>query len=128
MSPIFSAILPIVNKFFSDKDAANKLALELEREYTKQMEMQHNIIRKEQDMGGFAAKWRPITAMIFVLMIVLHFFMYDVFPWMRTVFDWNIWVPQDPGYTEGLMEVVKLCLGGYIFSRSVEKGIKFWRK
>jgi hypothetical protein len=125
---MINSILSIVGKFIPDQDKKAELAAQLEKEYTKRMEIQAKIIQKESNLGGWAARWRPMTAIIFVGMLVVHYFMYDVAPWIITVFDINVWTPQDPGYTDGLLETIKFCLGGYIFSRTAEKGVKFWRK
>ena len=128
MLPIIGAISGIINKLIPDQDLAKKLELELGKEVTKQAEMQKEIIAAEIKQGGITAKWRPYTAICFVLMLVGHWFMYDVTPFIITTFDLNSITPQDPGYTDGLLEVVKICLGGYIFSRSAEKGLSTWKR
>lgn len=124
---MIDSILNIVNKFVPDADKAKELAVEMERETTKQIEARTSVIKQEMASGGLASKWRPLTALTFVGMVVIHFVMYDIFPWLRSVCDWKIWVPQDPGHTEGLLDLIKICLMGYIGSRSVEKSVSFWK-
>lgn len=124
---IIDSILNLVNKFIPDSDAANKLAAELSKEQTKQMEMQSKVIQAELAQGGITSKWRPITMILFVGMIVVHFLMYDVIPFIRTTMDLNFYVPQDPGFTDGLVPLIKLGLGGYIGGRSAEKIVKIWK-
>jgi len=121
-------ILNLINKFIPDKDQAQKAAIVLEQEMTKQMTAQKEIIKAEINQGGIGAKWRPYTMVAFVSMVVIHFIMYDIFPFIRTTMDLNIHMPSDPGFTEGLLPVIKLGLGGYIGARSAEKIAKIWRK
>lgn len=128
MIPIVGSIISIIDKFIPDENKKLEVKTQLEQEITKQMELQADIIKREISQGGLASKWRPYTAITFVAMIVIHYIMYSIVPWVITVFNFNVWIPQDPGYTDGFLELVKFCLGGYIFSRSVEKGITFWRR
>jgi len=59
--------------------------------------------------------WRPLTMMTFVGLIVAK--------WMGFT---------APGVTESieiaLLDIIKVGLGGYVVGRSVEKGIKEWKK
>lgn len=125
---MFSSILSIINKVIPDKDAANKLAVKMEGEFTKQMTLQASIIQAEIKSGGITSKWRPYTMVAFVMMLVVHWSMYDVFPFIVNIFDLNIYYPQDPGFTDGLLDLIKVGLMGYIGGRSIEKSIKIWRK
>ena len=125
---MIDSILGIINKFIPDKDAAAKAAVALDKEMTKQMELKSGIIRAEIAQGGITSKWRPLTAICFVAMVVIHWFMYDVIPFIVVSFDLNIWTPQDPGFTDGLLSLIKLCLGGYIGSRSLEKIATKWKR
>lgn len=125
---MFDSILSIINKFIPDPDKARSLAVDMEREVSKQMELQSEVIKREIDQGGITAKWRPYTMMLFVGMVVAHFIMYDVVPFIRTTFELNFWVPEDPGFTEGLLPLIKLGLGGYIGGRTVEKVAHIWKK
>lgn len=118
---MINSILSLVNKFIPDKDEANKLAAQLEKEMTKQMELKADIVKAEIKSGGITAKWRPYTMICFVIMVAVHWFLYDVIPYIRTAFDLNFYVPQDPGFTEGLLSLIKIGLMGYIGGRSAEK-------
>ena len=121
-------ILNLINKFIPDKDQAQKAAIVLEQEMTKQMEARAEVIKAEISQGGIVAKWRPYTMIAFVSMVVIHFVMYDIAPWIRTVFDLNVYMPSDPGYTEGLLSLIKIGLMGYIGGRTIEKSVRIWRK
>jgi len=124
---MIGSILNIINKFIPDEDEARKAAVQLEKEYTKQMEMQASIIQQEASQEGITSKWRPYTMMMFLFMIVVHWIMYDIIPYMRTAFDWDFWTPIDVGFTDGYLELIKLGLGGYIGGRSVEKIARIWK-
>lgn len=68
-----------------------------------------DIIKTEAGSGSFlAANWRPITALVFVGLIVARWF------------GWTA-----PGMTEGeylsVYELVKIMIGGYVASRGIEK-------
>ena len=119
-------ILSIINKFIPDKDAAAKAAVALETEMTKQMSLKASVVNAEISNGS--GKWRPRAMNIFLAMLCIHYALYDIAPWIITVFEINVWIPQDPGFTDGLLSVIKLGLGGYIGGRSVEKGISIWKK
>lgn len=127
MIPIIDSILGVVNKFIPDPDKAREAAVKLEAEYTKQMELQASIIKTEASQGGISAKWRPWTMIAFVAMVVIHWTMYDVIPFLIVTFNWNLYYPQDPGLTSGLLDVINLGLGGYIGGRTVEKVASIWK-
>ena len=124
---MISEILGLINKVVPDKDAANKLAAKLEGEMTKQMTLKSTIIKAEIKSGGITAKWRPYTMVAFVVMLVVHWLMYDVVPFIITTFELNLYSPQDPGFTTGLLDLIKVGLMGYIGGRSFEKAVKTWK-
>ncbi len=125
---MIGSILDIVNKFIPDSKAQEEAKVAIEKEMTKQMELQAGIIRREAEYSGILGKWRPITALVFVAMLVIHYAVFTLAPAFVVYFDLNVYPPQDPGQSVELMEVIKFCLGGYIFSRSAEKSIRFWKK
>jgi hypothetical protein len=115
---MIDAILDIVNKFIPDKDEAMKLAREMEGEVTKRMEMKSDIIKAELANGS--GVWRVRLMYICMGIVSCHFFMYDIIPYIRTVFNLDFFVPQAPSSTE-LWTFLKVGVGGYIGSRGVEK-------
>lgn len=117
---MFESILGIVNKFIPDPEAARKAALGMEKEITKQMAMQHSIIQAEQANGS--GKWRVRLMYLCMTMVGLHFIMYDIVPYIRTVFDLDFWVPQFP-VDDQLWSFLKIGVGGYIGSRGIEKTV-----
>lgn len=129
MIPLIGPILEIINKFVPDPKAQADLRINLEQEYTKQAALQVSVINKEADSQSWITRmWRPLTMVAFVLMLLSYFIMYTVLPYIIVICDLNLYVPQDPGLNESLVEVIKLGLGGYIVSRGVETTVKSFRK
>lgn len=125
MLPIIDSVLGIVNKFVPDQASRDKLKRDLTSEMTKQMEMQSSIIKAEQNSGSYLTRnWRPLFMVLCGVIIGSHWFLYDVIPYIRTVFDLNFWVPQDPGLSSELWITIRIGLAGYIGGRTVEKVTK----
>jgi hypothetical protein len=125
---MIDSVLKIINKFVPDQESRDRLKSELTKEVTKQMELQSDIIKNEQKSDSWLTKnWRPLFAAACGLMICTHWALYDVLPYIRTAFDLNFWIPQDPGMDPELWTTMRLCLGGYIGSRSAEKIVKIIR-
>lgn len=125
MLPIVDSILSIVNKFIPDGDKRLEVAAELNREVTKQMELQASIIKREQQSGSWLTRnWRPLFAVMCCAIVGVHWLLYDIVPYLRTVLDLDFWVPLDPGLDPELWTTIRMCLGGYIGSRSLEKVAK----
>ena len=121
---MIDSIISIVNKFIPDKDAAKKAAIALEKEYTKQMQMKSDIIKAEQQNGS--GKWRVRLMYLCMVMVSLHFIMYDIIPYIRTAFDLNFYIQQAPSNTE-LWSFLKIGVGGYIGSRGIEKSVAWFK-
>lgn len=117
-------ILSIINKFIPDADAAKKLALAIETETTKQMNLKSDIIKAEQLNGS--GKWRVRLMYLCMAMVSAHFMMYDVIPYIRTVFNLNFYIPEAPSNTD-LWSFLKIGVGGYIASRGVEKSVGWYK-
>lgn len=117
-------ILDIVNKFIPDANKAKEAAVEMEKELTKQMELKQQIIMAETKNGS--GKWRVHLMYLCMIMVAGHWAMYDIIPYIRTVFDLNFWTPAAPEATE-LWSFLKIGVGGYIGSRGVEKSIAWFK-
>lgn len=122
---IFDSLLRIVEKVVPDKNQAMKLAREMEGEVTKRMEMRSSIIQAEIQNGS--GKWRVHLMYLCMFIITTHFILYDIVPYIRTVFDLDFWIPTPPVNTD-LWSFLKIGVGGYIGSRGVEKTIAHWRR
>lgn len=122
---MIGAILGIVNKFIPDQAKRDELKTELTSEMTKQMKMQADIIKAEQQSGSYLTRnWRPLFMVLCGVIIGTHWFIYDIIPYIRTVFGLNFWIPQDPGLSNELWTTIRLGLGGYIGGRTAEKVVK----
>ena len=111
----------LLDKFFPDKDAANKAKLML-------MEMKQNgELSKLQTSAGIvtaeansdhwlAANWRPITMLTFVFIIANNYILY---PYLALFFEEapKLEIPPD------MWALLKIGLGGYVVGRSVEKAV-----
>ena len=73
------------------------------------------IVAESQSESGLTRTWRPITMLTFVSLVVAHFLGFTA-P--------NI----SPEQVDGLLEIVKYGLTGYIIGRSTEKGLKIWKQ
>lgn len=118
-------ILNIIDKFIPDQDARNKAKSEMTREFTKQMEIQADVIKREQTSDSWLTRnWRPLAMVMCGTIIGSHWFMYDVVPFLVVVFELDVWTPQDPGLSPELWTTLRLGLGGYLGGRTVEKVVK----
>ena len=110
----------IIDKIFPDKQAAAEAKLKLlelqQQGDLKELDTAANIIIAEASGEGVLQRnWRPITMLTFVGLIVAH--------WLGFTAE-NLSEAQ----IMGLLDIVKIGIGGYIVGRSVEKGIKEYKK
>lgn len=86
------------------------------------MELQKSLIENEQKSDSYLTRnWRPLFMILCGVIIGTHWIMYDIFPYLNVVFDFNLWIPQDPGLHPELWTTIRLGLGGYIGGRTAEK-------
>ena len=73
------------------------------------------VLAEAQGHSWLQRNWRPVTMLTFVALVAAKWLGFTA-----------------PGVTEAvemeLMRLIQLGLGGYIVGRSVEKGIKEWKK
>ena len=113
MIPIVDSVLKIVNKFVPDQESRDKLKADLTKEVSKQMEMQKSIIENEQKSESYLTRnWRPLFMVLCAIIIGSHWILYDIVPYVRTTFDLNFFIPQDPGLPQELWYTIRLGLGG----------------
>lgn len=122
---MFDEILKIANKFIPDQDAARKLAVELEKESTKQMSMKSDIIQAEERNG--TGKWRVRLMYMCMFMVFSQWLMFTVLPWLEVVLELEMIIPQVEPMNEELWSFLKIGVGGYIGSRGVEKSIAHFK-
>jgi hypothetical protein len=121
---MIDSILSIINKFIPDQEEARKLATDLDREFTKRMAMRSEIIQAEERNGS--GRWRVRLMYLCMVLVGLHFFMYELIPYIRTVFDLSFYTPEAPDSAE-LWSFLKIGVGGYLGSRGIEKSIAHFR-
>ena len=129
MNPLDSAFnfgSTLLDKFFPDKDAANKAKIVL-------LEMKQNgELSKLQTSAGIvtaeaksdhwlAANWRPITMLTFVFIVANN---YIIYPYLALFFEEapKLEIPPD------MWALLQIGLGGYVVGRSVEKSVTGLKK
>lgn len=118
-------IISIINKFIPDPDQAAKAAIEIEKEATKRMQLRSEVILAEERNGS--GRWRVRLMYLCMAMVSLHFVMYDIIPYLRTIFDWNFYTPEAP-IDQEMWTFLQIGVGGYIGSRGVEKTVAHFRR
>ena len=115
----------LLDKFFPDKDEANKaklMLLKMKQDGTlKKLQTSAGIITAEANSDHWlAANWRPITMLTFVVIIANNYILY---PYLSLFFDAApvLEIPPD------MWDLLKLGLGGYVVGRSVEKSVKAYK-
>ena len=141
MLPLLAALGPIIGKVIGtagsvvdqlveDKDLATKLKTEIKLasmnikhdEFKTEIEQAGAIIRAEVQSGNWlAANWRPMLMCLFGLIIFNNYVLY---PYLSLFFAQApmLEIPAD------MWSLLKIGVGGYVTGRSMEKGIKLWRK
>lgn len=119
--------LDIVDDLVEDKDKANELKAAIRQQVLVQqhdqlvneLEAQSKIILAEARGGFLQRNWRPLTMMIFVLIVANN---YLIFPYISMWTDKAI-VLEFPSAFWGLLTI---GIGGYIGSKTVEriKGVR----
>ncbi len=88
-------------------------------DYSKTIiDSQSKIIQAEANSGSWLAEnWRPITMLVFVVIIANN---YIVYPYLSMFTDkaTMLNIPDD------MWSLLKIGLGGYVVGRSVEKSVK----
>lgn len=82
------------------------------------IESQSKIIQAEANSGSWLAQnWRPITMLVFVIIIANN---YIIYPYLSMFTDkaTMLNIPDD------MWSLLKIGLGGYVVGRSVEKSVK----
>jgi len=120
MNPlIFGVAGKLIDKFFPDKKEASKRKAELAvmemNGELKELEQAVKIITAEANSDSFIAKnWRPITMLVFVIIIANNYILYPYISlfWAQAPM---LEIPPD------MWALLKIGLGGYIISRGGEK-------
>lgn len=116
----------LLDKFFPDKDAANKAKLMLmemkQSGELSKLQASAGIVTAEANSDHWlAANWRPITMLTFVFIIANNYILY---PYLALFFEEapKLEIPPD------MWALLKIGLGGYVVGRSVEKAVTGLKK
>jgi len=126
LDSVFNFGSNLLDKFFPDKDEANKAKLALmqmkENGELHKLQTSAGIVTAEANSEHWlAANWRPITMLTFVFIIANN---YIIYPYLSLFFEKApiLEIPPD------MWDLLKIGLGGYVVSRGVEKSIKNYKK
>ena len=116
----------LLDKFFPDKDAANKAKLMLmemkQSGELSKLQASAGIVTAEANSDHWlAANWRPITMLTFVFIIANNYILH---PYLALFFEEapKLEIPPD------MWALLKIGLGGYVVGRSVEKAVTGLKK
>ena len=125
LDSVFNFGSNLLDKFFPDKDEANKAKLALMQMKASgelaELQTSAGIVTAEANSEHWlAANWRPITMLTFVFIIANN---YIIYPYLSLFFAEApiLEIPPD------MWELLKIGLGGYVVSRGVEKSIKNYK-
>lgn len=114
-----------IDKFVEDKDLAKRLNADITHELLNlgktEMEEASKIIRAEANSQSWLTRnWRPITMMVFVVIIANNYILY---PYLSLFFREApmLEIPPD------MWDLLKLGIGGYIAGRSIEGAVGKWK-
>ena len=120
IKPISDTISTIVDKIAPDAGMAEQLKFEITQELinadNKALQAQANIIMAEANGESWLQRnWRPLVMIDFALLVNAH--------WLGFTPE-NLSEPQ----ILALLSIVQVGIGGYVIGRSVEKGIREYKK
>ncbi len=119
--PVISGLFSAVDQAVEDKDQANVIKARLqEMVLTGQMreiEEAAKVIRAEATGESWLQRnWRPLLMCLFGVIIANNYVIVPIFSTPSADIPPDMW------------ELLKLGVGGYVVGRSVEKGVKVWRR
>ena len=116
----------LIERWFPNKEEAAKREAELyammaQGDFEEFKQRVSVLIAEAQSEHKLTSQWRPITMLTFVVIIANN---YIIAPYMNALFGVSVSLEIPPD----MWDLLKLGLGGYVAGRSVEKGIKLWKK
>lgn len=114
--------LGIIDDLVEDKDLANKLKVEIQKqiliqnheENVKLIEAQMKIILAESTGSWLQRNWRPVLMIVIIFIVANN---YVLFPYLSAWTD-KVQVLELP---KGMWALLNIGVGGYIAGRSAEK-------
>ena len=118
MNAIGGKVLDIVDDVVEDKDAANNLKFQIQKQLietkSSELEAQTKIVLAEAQGSWLQRNWRPLLLITFVGLVVAHWFGFTA--------------PNIPESVQNsLLNIVMVGVGGYVMGRSAEKVADKWK-
>jgi hypothetical protein len=111
-------VLDIVDDVVEDKDAANNLKFQIQKQLietkSSELEAQAKIVLAEAQGSWLQRNWRPLLMVTFAGLVVAHWFGFTA--------------PDIPESVQNsLLNIVMVGVGGYVMGRSAEKVADKWK-
>ena len=111
-------VLDIVDDVVEDKDAANNLKFQIQKQLIEtkstELEAQAKIVLAEAQGSWLQRNWRPLLMVTFAGLVVAHWFGFTA--------------PNIPESVQNsLLNIVMVGVGGYVMGRSAEKVADKWK-
>ena len=111
-------VLDIVDDVVEDKDEANKLKFQIQKQLmeskTTELEAQARIVLAEAQGSWLQRNWRPMLMVTFAGLVVAHWF--------------GLTASNIPESVQNsLLNIVMVGVGGYVAGRSAEKVADKWK-
>ena len=111
-------VLDIVDDVVEDKDEANKLKFQIQKQLleskSSELEAQAKIVLAEAQGSWLQRNWRPLLMVIFAGLVVAHWF--------------GLTAPNIPESVQNsLLNIVMVGMVGYVVGRSAEKAVDKWK-
>ena len=111
-------VLDIVDDVVEDKDAANNLKFQIQKQLIEtkstELEAQAKIVLAEAQGSWLRRNWRPLLMVTFAGLVVAHWFGFTA--------------PDIPESVQNsLLNIVMIGVGGYFMGRSAEKVADKWK-
>ena len=111
-------VLDIVDDVVEDKDEANKLKFQIQRQLietkSRELEAQAKIVLAEAQGSWLQRNWRPLLMVVFAGLVVAHWFGFTASN-----------IPES--VQNSLLNIVMVGVGGYVMGRSAEKVVNKWQ-
>lgn len=120
---IFEPAVKLIDAVHTSKEEKlqlkNTLATIQNEMHSKVLEYETQLLKSQSETITAEAKsehwivsaWRPITALVLLFLVVC-----DSFGWLANPLASEAWT------------LLQLCISGYVVGRSIEKGLKDWKK
>ena len=112
-------VLDIVDDVVEDKDEANRLKFQIQRQLIEtkscELEAQAKIVLAEAQGSWLQRNWRPLLMVIFAGLVVAHWFGFTASN-----------IPES--VQNSLLNIVMVGVGGYVMGRSSENVVNKWQQ